>query len=61
MVNTKQKKSIAKTVGFFCVMIGLVYLSFFIFSLDRTAPAGAFVCIVVGLVLLTLSKGRLAG
>lgn len=58
MINTNQKKSIAKTVGFFCVIIGLVYLSFFIFSLDRTPPPGALVCVAVGLVLLTLSKKR---
>jgi len=58
MVNTNQKKSIAKTIGFFCVMIGLVYLAYFIFSLDRTPPLGAIVCVVVGLGLLTLSKSR---
>jgi lipid-A-disaccharide synthase-like uncharacterized protein len=58
MVDTNQKKAIGKTVGFFCVVFGLVYLSFFIFSLDRTPPVAAIICVAVGLLLLTLSKRR---
>lgn len=58
MINPNQQKAIAKTAGFFCVVIGLVYLAFFIFSRDHTAPVGAVVCVVVGIVLLTLAKWR---
>ena len=58
MIDTDQKKSIVKTAGFFCVVIGLVYLSYFLFSLDRTPPAGALILVSVGIVLLTLSKRR---
>ena len=58
MVSTNQKKSIAKTVGAFCVAVGVIYLAFFLFSHDHTPPVAALVGVAVGLVLLTLSKSR---
>ena len=58
MISTNQKKSIGKTVGAFCVLIGLVYLTFFIFSDDHTPPVAALICVAAGLVLLTFSKRR---
>lgn len=58
MVDKNQTKSIAKTIGFFCVAIGLFYLSLFIFSYKRPLPVAALVCVAVGIVLLTLSKRR---
>ena len=58
MVSTNQKKSIGKTIGAFCVLIGFVYLASFIFSQDHTPPVAAVVCVAAGLVLLTLSKRR---
>ncbi|MGI9104987.1 MAG: hypothetical protein ACR2G4_01915 [Pyrinomonadaceae bacterium] len=57
-MDTNQKKAIGKTVGACCVAIGLIYLSFFIFSRDHTPPLGAFLSVVVGIILLTLSKRR---
>lgn len=56
MRSTNRKKSIAKTVGAFCVVIGVLYLAFFIFSHDYTLPLTPLACIVLGLVLLALSN-----
>ena len=56
MVSTNQKKSIAKTIGAFCVLIGILYLGFFIFSHDYSPPVAAVICVVVGLLLLAISR-----
>ena len=57
-MKTNRTKSIGKTIGAVCVAIGLIYLSFFIFSRDHTPPTAAVVCVVAGLLLLTLSRRR---
>lgn len=57
-MKTNRTKSIGKTVGAMCVAIGLIYLSFFIFSRDYTPPGAAVACVVAGLLLLTLSRRR---
>ncbi len=56
METSSQKKAIGKTIGFVLVVIGILYLGFFIFSQDRTAPPVAIVCVIVGLALMMLSK-----
>ena len=56
METNNQKRAIGKTIGFVLVVIGIMYLGFFIFSQDRTAPPAAIVFVVVGIALMMLSK-----
>ena len=51
-----QKRAIGKTIGFVLSVIGILYLGFFIFSQDRTAPPAAIVCVIVGVALMMFSK-----
>jgi len=51
-----QKRAIGKTIGFVLSVIGILYLGFFIFSQDRTAPPAAIVCVIVGIALMMFSK-----
>lgn len=53
-----QVKSIGKTLGAVCVVLGLIYLCKFIFSSDHTPPTAAIVSVAVGLLLMTISKTR---
>lgn len=55
-LNTHQVKSVGKTLGAVCVMLGLIYLGKFIFSHDHTPPTAAVVSVAVGLLLLSISK-----
>jgi inner membrane protein involved in colicin E2 resistance len=56
MVTNNQKRSIGKTIGFVLIVIGILYLGFFIFSQDSTVPPAAIVCVVVGVALMMISK-----
>jgi inner membrane protein involved in colicin E2 resistance len=55
-METNQKSAVGKTIGFALVVIGILYLGFFILSQDRTPPPAAVVCVIVGLALMMLSK-----
>ncbi len=50
------KRDIGKTIGFVLVAVGIIYLGFFIFSRDYTPPPGAVACVVVGVILMMISK-----
>jgi hypothetical protein len=56
METNDQKRAIGKTVGFVLIVIGILYLGFFLFSQDHTAPPAAIACVVAGVVLMMLSK-----
>ncbi len=56
METNNQKRAIGKTIGFVLIVIGILYLGFFIFSQDRTAPTVAIVSVIVGVALMMLSK-----
>ncbi len=56
METNNQKRGIGKTSGFVLIVIGIIYLGFFIFSQDRTAPPAAIVLVIVGIALMMLSK-----
>ncbi len=58
METRNQIKSIGKTVGFALIVIGLVYLGFFLFGRDHTAPPAAIVGVAAGVILLVLCKRR---
>lgn len=53
-----QVKSIGKTLGAVCIVLGLIYLCRFIFSSDHTPPTAAIVSVAVGLLLMAISKTR---
>ncbi len=56
METNNQKRAIGKTIGFVLIVIGILYMGFFIFGQDRTAPAAAIGCLIVGVALMALSK-----
>ncbi len=56
METNNRKRGIGKTIGFVLIAIGIIYLGFFIFSQDRTAPPAAIVFVVVGIAMMMLSK-----
>jgi uncharacterized protein (DUF983 family) len=56
METNNQKRAIGKTIGFVLIVIGIIYLGFFILSQDRTAPPAAIVFVVVGVALMMISK-----
>jgi len=56
METNNQKRAIGKTIGFVFVVVGIIYLGFFILSQDRTAPPAAIVLVIVGIALMLLSK-----
>jgi uncharacterized protein (DUF983 family) len=56
METNNQKRAIGKTIGFVLVVVGIIYLGFFILSQDRTAPPAANVFVVVGVALMMISK-----
>ena len=56
METNNQKRAIGKTIGFVFVVVGIIYLGFFIFSQDRAAPPAAIVLVIVGIALMMLSK-----
>ncbi len=56
METNNRKRAIGKTIGFVLVVVGIIYLGFFIFSQDRTAPPAAIVLVVAGIALMMISK-----
>ncbi len=56
METNNRKRGIGKTIGFVLIIVGIIYLGFFIFSQDRTAPPAAIVLVIVGFALMMISK-----
>lgn len=56
METNNQKRAIGKTIGFMLIVLGILYLGFFIFSQDHTAPPAAIVCVIAGVALMMLSR-----
>jgi uncharacterized protein (DUF983 family) len=56
METNNRKRGIGKTIGFVLIVIGIIYLGFFIFSQDRAAPPAAIVLVIVGIALMMISK-----
>jgi hypothetical protein len=46
METNNRKRGIGKTIGFLLIVIGIMYLGFFILSQDRTAPPAAIVLVI---------------
>lgn len=58
MVTTNQQKSVARTVGALCVAVGIAYMLFTLLKPVYAFPWGSLVWVLVGAVLLVVSKRR---
>ena len=54
--SNDEKRAIGKTIGFVLIVIGILYLGFFLFSQDRAVPPAAIVFVVLGVAFMMLSK-----
>jgi len=56
METKNQKKAVGKTIGFSLIVVGLIYLGFFLFSQDHMPPVAALASVALGVILMLLFK-----